>query len=56
MTIMPILTWMEDFRQAPRRVFITHGEREAANAMKRHIEEKFGWDAGIPAYMQQEDL
>lgn len=51
-----ILTWLENFRAPPRRVFITHGEPEAAQAMKEKIEEKFGWDAVVPAYMQTEEL
>lgn len=51
-----ILLWLENFRQPPRRVFITHGEIEAARAMKEKIENKFGWDVFIPAYGREEDL
>ena len=51
-----MLTWMEHFQRAPRRVFITHGEITAANAMKRHIEEKFGWDVIVPAYLHTEEF
>ncbi len=51
-----ILSWLENFRRPPRRVFITHGEINAAQAMKRHIEEKFGWDAVIPSYLHTEEF
>lgn len=51
-----ILTWLEYFHKPPRRVFITHGEIEAAQAMKKKIEEKFGWNVTVPAYMHKEDL
>jgi metallo-beta-lactamase family protein len=51
-----ILTWLEHFQRAPRRVFITHGEIDAAHAMKRHIEEKFGWDVIVPAYLHTEEF
>ena len=43
-----ILTWLGNFNSPPRRVFITHGEPVAAEAMRGHIEERFGWDAHVP--------
>ena len=51
-----ILTWLENFRSPPRKVFITHGELSSAQALQQKIEEKFGWETAIPAYMQSEDL
>lgn len=51
-----ILAWMENFREAPRKIYITHGEPEAAQAMARWIEEKFGWNTMVPAYMDSEEL
>ncbi len=51
-----MLTWLENFRAAPRKVFITHGEVTAANSLKQKIEEKFGWNAIIPTYRQSEIL
>lgn len=51
-----ILTWLENFKKPPRKIFITHGELVAANGMKKRIEEKFGWDVVIPEYMQIEEL
>lgn len=51
-----ILTWMESFTSPPRKVFVTHGEPEAAKAMKEKIKEKFGWNAVVPDYMQSEEL
>lgn len=51
-----ILTWMENFSSPPRKVFVTHGEPEAAKAMQEKIKEKFGWDAVVPDYMQSEEL
>lgn len=51
-----ILSWLGNFQSAPRRVFITHGEINAANAMRDKVEETFGWNAIVPSYMQSEDL
>lgn len=46
-----ILNWLAHLKKAPRRVFITHGEKEAAQALKTKIEQKFNWDCVIPSYM-----
>jgi metallo-beta-lactamase family protein len=51
-----ILTWLGSFREAPRKVFITHGEIGAAYSLKRKIENKFGWNVFVPEYMQREEL
>ena len=45
-----ILDWLRHFRKAPRKVFITHGEPEAAEAMPDHIVETFKWDVVVPKY------
>jgi metallo-beta-lactamase family protein len=47
-----ILEWLKKMKKAPRQVFVTHGEQEAANAMLRHIEEELHWPARVPEYME----
>ncbi len=51
-----ILTWLGNFNSQPHRVFITHGEPEAAEAMKGHIEARFGWDAHVPVQGETVEL
>jgi metallo-beta-lactamase family protein len=51
-----VLRWLEGMPQAPRRTFITHGEPEAAEAMRGHIVERFGWDVVVPQYGDQAEL
>lgn len=51
-----ILEWLSHFKKAPRNVFITHGESEAALSLKHKIEERFGWRCLIPQYLQEVDL
>lgn len=51
-----ILKWMEGFTSQPRKIFVTHGEPEAAKSMRDKIEEKFGWDAIVPDYLQTEEF
>jgi metallo-beta-lactamase family protein len=45
-----VLRWLEGLPAAPRRVFNTHGEPEAANAMRDHIASHFGWRVEVPQY------
>lgn len=51
-----ILEWLSHFNHSPRKVFITHGESQAAEALKEKIEEKLGWQCVIPDYMYSENI
>ena len=51
-----VLRWLDPLKEAPRRVFTTHGEPEAAQAMAAHIHERFGWRVDAPHYGQQVEL
>ncbi len=51
-----ILEWLGNFKKAPRKVFVTHGEPEGSAALKEKIENKFGWTCEVPHYLQQEQL
>jgi metallo-beta-lactamase family protein len=51
-----VIRWLEGLKTAPRRVFITHGEPEAAEAMRGHIIERFGWTVEVPQYGETFDL
>ena len=51
-----VLRWLEPLKTAPRRVFTTHGEPEAAAAMAEHIRERFGWRVDVPEYGQTVEL
>lgn len=51
-----ILTWLKNFTKPPKKVFITHGEPEAALALKGHIESELGWDCVVPEYLDEIEL
>ena len=51
-----LLQWLKHFRKPPLKTFITHGELEAANALKKKIEEQLGWTCVVPHYQQTENL
>ncbi len=51
-----ILDWLGYFQTPPRKVFITHGEPEAASSLKMKIEDHLGWNAVTPDYLQEVEL
>lgn len=54
-----ILAWLKNFRKAPLKTFITHGEASASAALRRAIIDELGWDKDsliIPEYEQVEML
>lgn len=51
-----ILDWLSFLKISPKRVFLTHGELDASMALKKKIEERFGWLVIIPKYLESFDL
>jgi len=51
-----IIRWLEELPSAPRRVFVTHGEPDAAEAMAGHIRDRFGWQTEVPQYGERFEL
>lgn len=51
-----MLQWLSVFKKSPKKIFITHGEENAANALKEKIEKQFHWRCVVPQYMQKEML
>lgn len=50
-----LLAWLGTLR-APRRVFVTHGEPVAADALRLAIEERHGWPCTVPDYRESREL
>lgn len=46
-----MLNWLAHLKKAPQKLFITHGEADAANALKSQIEQTFFWKCEIPSYL-----
>lgn len=51
-----ILFWLKHFQRAPRKVFLVHGEPEAAAALKKKIEIELGWTCEVPIYLEEVTL
>ncbi len=51
-----ILEWLSSFETKPKKLFLTHGELRASQALKKKIEDRFGWSVVIPKYLSSFDL
>ncbi|MFZ5481142.1 MAG: MBL fold metallo-hydrolase RNA specificity domain-containing protein [Myxococcota bacterium] len=51
-----LVAWLGTLKDRPRRVFLTHGEPAAADALRVRLKDAFGWDAEIPTQGQAETL
>ncbi len=51
-----MLIWLDHLKNPPRKTFITHGEKESANALKEKIERKFNWCCLVPEYLDKYEL
>jgi metallo-beta-lactamase family protein len=51
-----VVRWLEGMPSPPKKVFVTHGEADAAQAMADRIRERFGWAIEVPQYGEKFDL
>jgi metallo-beta-lactamase family protein len=51
-----LLAWIGALPSAPRRVFVTHGEPVAADALRQAIEERHRWACSVPEYRDSVEL
>jgi len=48
-----LLRWLSALEKPPRRVFVIHGEKQAADSFADYVREKKGWDITVPAYRDE---
>lgn len=51
-----MLTWLSKLKEAPKKVFITHGENKASESLKEKIEAQLHWRCFIPNFGYSEVL
>lgn len=51
-----LIEWLRGMERPPARLFITHGEPEAAEGMRHHLAQELGWEAEIASQEQSETL
>lgn len=43
-----LCAWLQGSRLLPKRVFVTHGEPAASDALRRRLRDTFGWNCVVP--------
>jgi len=51
-----LMRWLSATTKPPQAVFVTHGERDAAEALAARIENRRGWKAHVPAPGERVDV
>lgn len=51
-----LLRWLEGFRSPPRRLWLNHGEPDAARALAAAVKERLGWNADVPEFGSEAEL
>jgi metallo-beta-lactamase family protein len=51
-----LLDWLSHFSASPRRLFLTHGDEDAAQGLATEIRRRHRWGVSIPHYQSTYDL
>ena len=51
-----IITWLRNFKVAPKQTFLVHGEPAATDALRQHISEQLAWRVNVPDYLDTVSL
>jgi metallo-beta-lactamase family protein len=51
-----LLAWLHSAPHRPAAVFLTHGEPDAADALRQRIQRELKWEARVPEYRETVDL
>lgn len=51
-----LLAWMRTAPSAPRMVYVTHGEPDAADTLRARIQHELGWRARAPEHLERVSL
>jgi len=51
-----LIRWLSPIKTPPKWVYITHGEPNAADMLRRKIEERYSWNCCVPDYLQSVTL
>jgi len=43
-----LCAWLDGSRLSPKRVFVTHGDPAASDALRRRLRDTFGWNCVVP--------
>jgi metallo-beta-lactamase family protein len=47
---------MDAFKEPPRHLFLTHGEKEVPLALAEELRRDRGWEVSVPEYLEAFEL
>jgi len=47
-----MIDWLTGFQQTPQTTYLTHGEPQACDQFRQHIERRLGWNCYVPDYRE----
>lgn len=50
------MSWLSHFKTPPKKVFVTHGEPESAEALRARIARELGWPCEVPDFGDHAEL
>lgn len=51
-----LLDWLEASGIIPKHTFVTHGEPQAADALRRRLDDELRWEASVPRFTETREL
>lgn len=51
-----MIDWLKQTPRPPRMTFVTHGEPDAADALRHRLSEQLGWQCTVPEYREEVEL
>ncbi|MFP7721431.1 MBL fold metallo-hydrolase [Lysobacter sp. A3-1-A15] len=51
-----LIAWLDAAPRQPRGVLLSHGEPDAADALRQRVERELGWPASVPEFRDRVDL
>ena len=51
-----LVQWLSGFAQAPKRLFIVHGEPDASEGLRERVQRELNWQATVPLQGQEFEL
>jgi metallo-beta-lactamase family protein len=51
-----LLRWLDHFEKPPRRLFLTHGEKDSIMSLASTLREREGWEVTAPEYLAKFEL
>ena len=51
-----MLGWLRQMPSAPRQTFVVHGEPDAADTLRRRLQDELGWTARVPQHGERVEI